>query len=595
MATVRELITKLGFEVDESGIKRFDKRFGEIKNSISGTSRNLQGFGRSVQSAGLKMTAFLTLPIAGLGLASLKTASDVEQLDIAFETMLGGAEKSKKFMEELFAFVAKTPFQLKDASTNAKILLGMGIEAKKLIPTLKAMGDVASGLSVPLERIALNFGQVKTQGKLTGAELRDFARAGVPIIGELAKILGVSKKEVKKLVSSGKVGFKDVEKAFINMTSEGGKFFNLMEKQSKSLGGRFSNLTDSFTLLLVEFGKMIEETFNLKENIRKLTDFITKMRTVFQSLDPRVKKAIVIFGAFVALIGPIVFAIGTLITSIAFLGASIVAVKALFIAFAPVVIALMLPLLKIIAIIVAVGVAIFLLIGDFKAWANGGNSVIGELLGGFQRFKDVIVNIFSIIKSVFVNLWKSMFADSSEASDKFFDKFVQGLKNLAILMLPILAKMVVKIITFLFGLGVVIGRLFRTILDGIGNLITTILGKIFTGIANFIRQSMKSIFDRIPKFIGKFGKLLDFGANITNKTESGASFGGLRNNAIVQSGRQSVSTVNSNAKVSVNLQIPMGTPEAQSQFLRDEAGMVFEQKMNSILSGSINSRQEVEK
>lgn len=201
----------------------------------------------------------------GVGLAGatvavgvfVRAAGKFEQSTIAFETMLGSAEEGKRVLSELAEFAARTPFTLDGIESSAKQLLAMGIETQKLMPSLKALGDVSAGLSVPIARLALNFGQVKTQGRLTGRELRDFAIAGVPLTAELAKQLKVSKGEVAKLVSAGKIGFPEVEKAFISMTSEGGKFANLMDKQARSLFGIWSNMIDRLQLMARAIGAKV--------------------------------------------------------------------------------------------------------------------------------------------------------------------------------------------------------------------------------------------------------------------------------------------------------------------------------------------------
>ena len=193
-----------------------------------------------------------TFMIKGL----VKVAGQFEQTQIAFTTMLGSAEEAQKLLKELEDFAARKPFQIPDVEKNDKLLLAMGIEVEKILPTMKALGDVAAGLSVPLERIALNFGQVKTQSKLTGRELRDFNIAGVPLIQEIAKNMGLTEVAVKDLVSASKIGFDEVEKAFITMSSEGGKFFDLMDAQSKTFLGQISNIEDSMTSVARVMGKV---------------------------------------------------------------------------------------------------------------------------------------------------------------------------------------------------------------------------------------------------------------------------------------------------------------------------------------------------
>jgi tape measure domain-containing protein len=179
----------------------------------------------------------------------IKMAGQFEQTQIAFTTMLGSAEEANKLLKDLADFAARTPFTIPGIEQNAKLLLGMGVAAEDMIPTLKALGDVSAGLSVPLDRIALNFGQIRVQGKLTGRELRDFAVAGVPLIAELAKNFGLTEAAITDMVSKGEIGFDDVENAFITMTSEGGRFFDLMDAQSKTFLGQVSNIQDSFIKL----------------------------------------------------------------------------------------------------------------------------------------------------------------------------------------------------------------------------------------------------------------------------------------------------------------------------------------------------------
>lgn len=209
---------------------------------------SFDGFAKTLAAIG--GTAF----VLNLGKQIIETTGQFQQLNIAFETMLGSKEKADALMSQAVDFAAKTPFTLADVATNIKQLLAMGIESDNVMGTLKSLGDVASGLSVPMSQLAVNYGQVATQGKLTGRELRDFSLAGVPLIEELAKNLGKTKTEIQDMVSAGNIGFKDVEAAFVSMSSEGGKFFNLMEKQSLSVTGQISNLSDKFQVMLNDIG-----------------------------------------------------------------------------------------------------------------------------------------------------------------------------------------------------------------------------------------------------------------------------------------------------------------------------------------------------
>lgn len=178
-----------------------------------------------------------------------------QQLEIAFSTMLKSKEKADKLMAELVDIAAKTPFDLQGVASSAKQMLAYGSSAENVGDELVMLGNVAAGVGSQLSEIAYLYGTLRTQGRAYATDIRQFAGRGIPIYEELAKVLGVTKDEVSSLVTAGKVGFKEVEQAFKNMTSESGIYYNLMEEQSKSLTGQLSNLGDAWDTMLNEIGK----------------------------------------------------------------------------------------------------------------------------------------------------------------------------------------------------------------------------------------------------------------------------------------------------------------------------------------------------
>lgn len=178
-----------------------------------------------------------------------------QQLEIAFSTMLKSKEKADKLMSELVDIAAKTPFDLQGVASSAKQMTAYGSSAENVGDELVMLGNVAAGVGSQLSEIAYLYGTLRTQGRAYATDIRQFAGRGIPIYEELAKVLGVTKDEVSGLVTAGKVGFKEVEQAFKNMTSESGIYYNLMQEQSKSLTGQLSNLGDAWDTMLNEIGK----------------------------------------------------------------------------------------------------------------------------------------------------------------------------------------------------------------------------------------------------------------------------------------------------------------------------------------------------
>lgn len=178
-----------------------------------------------------------------------------QQLEISFSTMLKSKEKADKLMSELVDIAAKTPFDLQGVASSAKQMIAYGSSAENVGDELVMLGNVAAGVGSQLSEIAYLYGTLRTQGRAYAVDIRQFAGRGIPIYEELAKVLGVTKDEVSGLVKEGKVGFKEVEQAFKNMTSESGIYYNLMQEQSKSLTGQLSNLGDAWDTMLNEIGK----------------------------------------------------------------------------------------------------------------------------------------------------------------------------------------------------------------------------------------------------------------------------------------------------------------------------------------------------
>ena len=275
----------------------------------------VDNFSKTFASAKAKMLG-LGVGITAIGIAGgmavgglLKMAGEFEQTKIAFTTMLGSAEKAEALLKELADFAARTPFTITGIEANAKQLLAMGIETGDLLPTLKSLGDISAGLNVPLDRLALNFGQVAVQGRLTGRELRDFSVAGVPLIAELAKNLGVTEAVIKDMVSSGDIGFDLVEEAFTSMSSEGGKFFDLMDAQSKTFLGQISNIQDSF----IKIGRVMGEVF--LPIATKVVEVLGKVVAWIEEHPKFTKFAAIVLGVGTALalvVGPLLIIVGLL-------------------------------------------------------------------------------------------------------------------------------------------------------------------------------------------------------------------------------------------------------------------------------------------
>lgn len=263
-AALNEQKYSLGELQDQQARNRLEVRklTREYKEFASGTN-NADEIVKSLTDS-LKRTA---AEIGGL-MAIKQFGSDVidatgrmQQLHVALSTILQDKSKADQLIGEIVQFAAKTPFNLEDVANGAKQLLAYGSTADKVVGELSMLGDVASGLQIPIGQLIYLYGTLRTQGRAMTVDIRQFAGRGIPIYEELAKVLGVSKDQVGELVKEGKVGFKEVEQAFKNMTSEGGKFANLMENSAGTWPQRLSNIEDTLFQKMNEFGNKYKEVF----------------------------------------------------------------------------------------------------------------------------------------------------------------------------------------------------------------------------------------------------------------------------------------------------------------------------------------------
>jgi len=312
-----EILIKSSYQGQGASAAKVD--LSSIKAMGKSVSDELKNAGKQMKDVGGKLTASVTLPILGIGGASLKLASDFEQTQVAFTTMLGDADKAKALFNELRDFSASTPFEFPEIRDAGRSLLAFGVSAEDVTESLRRIGDISAGVGAPVGEIAELYGKAKVQGRLFAEDINQFQGRGIPILQELATVLGVSTAEVKNLVEKGKVGFPELEQAFQRMTNNGGQFAGMMEAQSQTLGGLFSTLKDTVTLTLADLGAQIIESFDLKSKLTGVIEFLSglseKIRSFAQS-NPELFKLAVAFAAVAAAIGPVLVGVGWLATAI---------------------------------------------------------------------------------------------------------------------------------------------------------------------------------------------------------------------------------------------------------------------------------------
>lgn len=286
---------KKSLQANQQEAKKFDDNLKKVdktaKDAGSNASKSFMDFKNILGT--ISFVGILS-GLTSLGKKIFDLGVQQEQLNIAFTTFLGSAEKAKKLMAELTKFSIITPFTPDQVNKAAKTLLAFGTQAKDIIPTLKMLGDVSSGTGKDLSEMAVIFGQIQSTGRLMGQDLLQLINAGFNPLQIISEKTGKSVKVLKEEMEKGLISFDMVKQAFKDATSEGGLFFNLMEKQSASVGGKLSTVQGNIEE--IEKALFKSNSGALKVWVDLLVKGSEKMLELTEPLEDRFKRISKTFG-----------------------------------------------------------------------------------------------------------------------------------------------------------------------------------------------------------------------------------------------------------------------------------------------------------
>ena len=248
----RELQAILQTELQQERLNKAKERGNSI---ISGQSRLLQEVG------GLAATYFSVRTVERFISSLVRVSGEFELQQQTLRAILQDVDGADRIFTQMQELAVRSPFSFSDLTSYAKQLSAFSVPMEELYDTTKMLADVSAGLGVDMSRIILAYGQIRSAAFLRGQEVRQLTEAGIPILTELAKqfqeIEGrmVSAGEVFDKISSREVPFEMVEKVFKDMTSEGGKFYQMQEVQAETLKAKVKNLGDQYDIMLYQIGQ----------------------------------------------------------------------------------------------------------------------------------------------------------------------------------------------------------------------------------------------------------------------------------------------------------------------------------------------------
>jgi len=191
----------------------------------------------------------VSLFAGGILRKGLSEAADFEQTTISFETMLGSIKETQTTLASLTKFAAETPFEMPEILQAARGLIQFGEHGDEMVDTMKMLGNAASASSTPFGFLALVFNQVRGVGKLLTQDFRQLSTRGIISLQDIAKHYKVTTAAAQDMLSKGKISFDDFKAIMEGLSKEGGRFYNMMIRQSQSLTGLESTLADAWNIM----------------------------------------------------------------------------------------------------------------------------------------------------------------------------------------------------------------------------------------------------------------------------------------------------------------------------------------------------------
>jgi tape measure domain-containing protein len=296
-----------GFAQASKAVDNFESK---SKSSASNAGSSFINLGNIVSSAigNTVANAFssATTAMGNFYSSQLAGAGNLESTRIAFDGLIGDATKAGDIMGQVVKAAAKTPFEIPELADSAKMLAGFGVEADKIIPSLMSVGDVASGLNVPIKDMAYLVGTIQSSGKAMTVDLNQFAQRGVPIWKALEKVTGKSRDALGDMASNGEITSDIINRAFQSMSGSGGAFYQMMERKSDTFQGMMSTMSDTIggvgrqLLGVTDTGEIIAGGLfeKLKGGLQGTINFLTSPAgtTFIGSVSDQIKKAIDFLG-----------------------------------------------------------------------------------------------------------------------------------------------------------------------------------------------------------------------------------------------------------------------------------------------------------
>ena len=460
----------------------------EAERTISNLSKSSDTLSKKFTSFGTKMSIGVTAPLTALATAGVKYNATMETYLANLTTLLGGnQQEAQKLLDTLKEMANTTPYEATDLVKATQKMMAFGISAEDSLKYLNMLGDIAMGDANKMDSLTLAFSQISASGRASMEDINQMIDQGFNPLTIIAEKTGESMGDLRDRVSAGGVSFEEIAGAFQTATSEGGTFYQSMDKASQTTNGKISSLKDAFNSAL---GSMTE---SLLPFVTEAVNGFTKLANWFANLDENGKRVVLILAGIAMAIGPVVSVIGTLIKVGSGIKSLVTIIKSWNVVTKLMTLAQgalnavmnMNPISLIVIAIVALIAIIVVLWNKCEWFREGVMTVINAIWGAIQSVGSFIMgvfqNVFNFVSGIFTNLW-NVIQTVVNTIVSIFSTAWNTIKNVA--------TTVWNGILGLFSAG---GKIFTGVVEGIAGVFKTIVNALIRGINKIISIPFNTI------------------------------------------------------------------------------------------------------
>lgn len=488
--TIKNDYLKLNIQMFADGEISYKVTFDghEAERTINNLSKSSDTLSKKFSSFGSKMTIGVTAPLTALATAGVKYNATMETYLANLTTLLGGnQQEAQKLLDTLKEMANTTPYEATDLVKATQKMMAFGISADDSLKYLNMLGDIAMGDANKMDSLTLAFSQISASGRASMEDINQMIDQGFNPLTIIAEKTGESMGDLRDRVSAGGVSFEEIAGAFQTATSEGGTFYQSMDKASQTTNGKISSLKDAFNSAL---GSMTE---SLLPFVTEAVNGFTKLANWFANLDENGKRVVLILAGIAMAIGPVVSVIGTLIKVGSGIKSLVTIIKSWNVVTKLMTVAQgalnavmnMNPISLIVIAIVALIAIIVVLWNKCEWFREGVMTVINAIWGAIQSVGSFIMgvfqNVFNFVSGIFTNLW-NVIQTVVNTIVSIFSTAWNTIKSVA--------TTVWNGILGLFSAG---GKIFTGVVEGIAGVFKTIVNAIIKGINKVIRIPFDTI------------------------------------------------------------------------------------------------------